>query len=372
MTRFLILFKQIPHIMATNSMFNVIPALDLNAERDVFMGLPVESNTKQTFYRIPIRSSSTESASGDRRMQVKLVPGQTNVVQSIQGLQRLLIKFPQVFVPGIKVFEANNENDRTNMSMGFALYDFRTGPSTDETQMLKNLDGLAMFLRQTMVRCDRIRRVLKLGENMTPQQQQVAVEIRVHFGGHVKCALASMMDLHVARPLQERSDASVFRGANAAGQPDDRPPPARYCYVKLVAPDPAVNEKYHTYFWTLDGQPIKFDTVLGFRNFQVQPYVEVEDVFVSKVVRSLQLKLRECLVIPPAERIQHRFSVCFPDRVCTVPSEEDAKPNDTGLKREADLETIELPPAKKPHVDEESQDSETQDTEIYNPAAEPQ
>ena len=371
MIRFLILFKQIPHIMATNSMFNVIPALDLNAERDVFMGLPVESNTKQTFYRIPIRSSSTESASGDRRIQVKLVPGQTNVVQSVQGLQRLLIKFPQVFVPGIKVFEANNENDRTNTSMGFALYDFRTGPSADETQMLKNLDGLAMFLRQTMVRCDRIRRVLKLGENMTPQQQQVAVEMRAYFSGYAKCALAEMMDLHVARPLQERSDASLFRGAT--GQPDDRPPPARYCYVKLVAPDPAVNEKYHSYFWTMDGQPIKFETLLGFRNFQVQPYVEVEDVFVSKAVRSLQLKLRECLVVPPAERIQHRFSVCFPERVCTAPSEEDSKPNNTAVKREAALEPIELPAAKKARVEEEeSQDSETQNTEVYNPAAEPQ
>ena len=52
-------------------------------------------------------------------------------------------------------------------------------------------------------------------------------------------------------------------------------------------------------------------------NFQVQPFVEVEDVFVSKAVRSLQLKLRECLVIPPVERMQHRFSVCFPDRVCS-------------------------------------------------------
>ena len=357
--------------MANNSMFNVIPALDLNAERDVFMGLPVESNTKQTFYRIPIRSSSTESAFGDRRVQVKLVPGQTNVVQSIQGLQRLLIKFPQVIVPGIKVVEANNENDRTNTSMGFALYDFRTGPSTDETQILKNLDGLAMCLRQTMVRCDRIRRVLKLGDNMTPQQQQVAVETRVYFSGFVKCALTEMMDLHVARPLQERSDASLFRGAT--GQPDDRPPPARYCYVKLVAPDPAVNEKYHTYFWTMDGQPIKFDTVLGFRNFQVHPYVEVEDVFVSKAVRSLQLKLRECLVVPPAERIQHRFSVCFPDRVCTVPLQEPLPEQlPAAVKREADLEPIDVPAAKKAHVDDESQGSGTQDTEIYNVPVEPQ
>lgn len=80
-------------------MFKVIPVGELNAERDVYMGLPVENTNKQTFHRIPIRSSSTESESGDRRIHVKLLPGQTNVVQAVQGLRRLLIKFPAVFVP---------------------------------------------------------------------------------------------------------------------------------------------------------------------------------------------------------------------------------------------------------------------------------
>jgi hypothetical protein len=47
------------------------------------------------------------------------------------------------------------------------------------------------------------------------------------------------------------------------------------------------------------------------------PYVELEDIFVNKAVRSLQLKLRECLVIPPAERPTQRFSVIFPNQVCT-------------------------------------------------------
>jgi hypothetical protein len=79
------------------------------------------------------------------------------------------------------------------------------------------------------------------------------------------------------------------------------------------------------------GQPLNFNTVLGYRNFQVQPFVEVEDIFVSKAVRSLQLKLRECLVIPPVERMQHRYSVCFPDRICSAASAQEAGADDTSL-----------------------------------------
>jgi hypothetical protein len=297
--------------MSSGSMFKVVPAVDLKAERDVYVGLPVENTNKQTFHRIPIRSACTESETGDHRLHVKLLQGQSNVVQSIQGLRRLLIKFPPVFVPGIKVFEANNDNDRTNLSMGFAMYDSRVGPSPEETTVMNNLDALASFLRRILVQCDRIRRPLKLGsENMTPEQQQVA---------------ADMMDLHVSRPVDASAGRNMSFSMNGRG--DDRPMPARYCYVKLVAPDPNINEKYHTYFWTREGQALDFNTVLGYRNFQVQPFVEVEDIFVSKAVRSLQLKLRECLVVPPVERMQHRYSVCFPDRICsTVTAEDEPEP----------------------------------------------
>jgi hypothetical protein len=339
-------------------MFHVVAASELNAERDVYVGLPMESTNKQTFHRIPIRSSCTESDVGDRRWSVKLVPGHPNVVQSTQGLRRLLIKFPTVFVPGIKVFEANNDTDRTNLSMGFALYDSRVGPSPEETLVMKNLDALAMFLRRLLVQCDRIRRPLKLGgENMTPEQQQVA---------------ADMMDLHVARPV----DTAAYGARNQAqstnnrGNGDERPFPSRYCYVKLVAPDPAISEKYHTYFWTKEGQPLKFNTVLGYRNFQVQPYVEVEDVFVSKAVRSLQLKLRECLVVPPAERIQQRYSVCFPDRVCSSAHEGDAADADE-VAPEPKRARLEMPesvrnapePAPVPQVEPDVPEAEDADAE---------
>jgi hypothetical protein len=228
------------------------------------------------------------------------------VVQACQGLQRLLLRFPNAFVPGIKVFEASAEGDRTNLSMGFALYDHRVGPTPEEERVLQNIDALALFLRSNIIKCDRIRRTLKLGpDSMTAPQQQVAVE---------------MMDLHVARPAATPMDA-VGRpraldgdGASSSGGAV----PSRYCYVKLVAPDPAVSEKYHTYFWTADGRRIPFETVVAYRNFHVIPLVEPEDIFVSKAVRSVQLKLREAIVIPPAERMLQRVSAFFPDRVCRI------------------------------------------------------
>ena len=86
---------------------------------------------------------------------MQFVPGSQCVVQSCQGLARLLLKFHRVYVPGIKVFEGNGDTERTNLSMGFALYDHRNGPTPEESQILVNLDALASFLRSTMMCCAR-------------------------------------------------------------------------------------------------------------------------------------------------------------------------------------------------------------------------
>ena len=84
---------------------------------------------------------------------------------------------------------------------------------------------------------------------------------------------------------------------------------------------------FHSYFWTPTGQPLSLETVQNFRNFQAEPFVEVEDVFVSKAVRALQVKLRECIVYPPMERPSTRSSVCFPERVCSVQTVVEANHN---------------------------------------------
>ena len=225
-----------------------------------------------------------------------------------------------------------------------------------------------------MVHCDRIRRILKMGDNMTPQQQQVAVE---------------MMDLHVVRPVME---ARLL--ANSSNS--EPHVPARYCYVKLVAPvhagasaAMACNGPQHqrkvshllldhgrstTEVRHRDGIPELSGAALrGNRpvlRAQNRTYA-MEDVFVSKAVRSIQLKLRECLVIPPAERIQQRFSVCFPDRMCTLETpEESVEPEvvaDPPRKRnnDGDGEPIAKRPEPEPEpTAEDNLDQCSQSTEV--------
>lgn len=297
------------------SIFHVIDVAHLNAERDVFMGLPVESTNKQTFHRVPIRSACMETVD-ERRVNVQFVHGSKTVVQSCRGLRRLLLKFHSVFVPGVKVYTEGEDNAggggqgmaRVNLSMGFGLYDNRTGPTPEETQIMKNIDDLSAFIRSNLVTCEKMRTTLKMGPaNMKPDQQRL---------------LAETMDLYIIRPLSDSSTGGGNTGNGSAmgrnnnnGEERMR---SRYCYVKLVAPEPHIPEVFHSYFWTPDGKSIPLKTIIEWRNFTATPYVEVEDVFVNKAMRSVQLKLRECVIIPPTERPSMRFSVCFPDRVCST------------------------------------------------------
>ena len=171
--------------------------------------------------------------------------------------------------------------------MGFALYDHRAGPTSEEASVQDNIDRLAMFIRRTLMKCEKMRCTLKIGAaRMDPKQQEI---------------MAEAMDLWVARPATPGADGSM----------------RRFCWPKIVMPTANIPEKYHTYFWTPNGERIPIETVQRYQNFKVVPFVEVEDVFVNKAMRSLQLKLRECIVYPPAERLSVRTSVCFPGRLCT-------------------------------------------------------
>lgn len=271
--------------MSGNHIFHVIKAIDLNPERDVYIGLPVEGTGKQACHRVPIRSTTLQNPTA----RVQLLPGQDHVVQSTQGLRRLLLEFPVSFAPGVRVY--NQEGDagaeRTNVSLGFALFDHRIGATPEETQVQANLDALGSLVRRQLLQCDRLRCPLKLGPaRMEPAAQTVA---------------ADMLDLHVARPAAPGSDGVV----------------RRYLYTKVVLPSSNAPEMFHTFFWTPTGERLSFDAVSRFQNFQVVPVVEIEDIFVNKAVRSLQLKLRECIVYPPAERATVRRSLLFPDQVCS-------------------------------------------------------
>lgn len=152
---------------------------------------------------------------------------------------------------------------------------------------MENIDRLAVFIRRNLMKCEKMRCTLKIGAaRMDVKQQEL---------------MAEAMDLWVARPATPGQDGSM----------------RRFCWPKIVMPTPNIPEKYHTYFWTPNGERIPLETVQRYQNFKVVPFVEVEDVFVNKAMRSLQLKLRECIVYPPAERLSVRTSVCFPGRLCT-------------------------------------------------------
>jgi hypothetical protein len=86
--------------------------------------------------------------------------------------------------------------------------------------------------------------------------------------------------------------------------------------VKVVPPAANVPEMFQTFWWTPDGRRLTLEQVRAWSNFRITPFVEIEDVFVNRAVRSIQLKLRECIVTPPAERVTVRTSLAFADRVC--------------------------------------------------------
>lgn len=283
-------------------LFKVVDVADLNAERDVVLGLPVESTNKQTYHRVPIRSSCFETAD-DRKIRSQFVPGSTTVVQSCRGLQRIALRFHQVFAPGIKVYDGASDDPtattpRFNMSFGFSLYDNRNGPTPEEERIMRNIDNLSAFIRTTLMTCDKLRTTLKLGAaNMSSDQQQLSADI---------------MDLHIVRPIVDVPQSSSSKRSRDGEERMN----SRYCYVKVVPNENHIPEVFRTYFWTPDGKSIPHSTVMGWRNFQAIPVVEVEDIFVNKAMRSIQLKLRECIITPPMERMTRRPSVLFPTQFC--------------------------------------------------------
>lgn len=136
--------------MSAASIFNVIKAWELDAERDLLIAMPTEGNNKQAFYHtdivicffednisalwVPVRSSNLHGPDG-RIARVQMVAGQTHIVQTTQGLRRILIEFPQAYCPGIKVYQqesceggggtgaANNTERASNVVLPFALFD---------------------------------------------------------------------------------------------------------------------------------------------------------------------------------------------------------------------------------------------------------
>ena len=232
---------------------------------------------------------------------------------------RAATQFPESYVHAVTVYDATVDHADPSMSVGFALYDGRSGPTPEETRIMDNIDALASMIALTMTRCMQIRSKVFPNSRSDADAQ----------------SLADSMDLFISRQS---------RGST------------RYCNAKIVPPtEKRVNNIFHTYFWTPNGQSVPLDVVMAYRNFRIKPFVEVEEVFVSKAVRSIQLRLRECIVIPPLDRVSTRFSVCFPDKVCsTAPTDVEApkRPREEEEEENADDKTESV---KRPKPDETSE-----------------
>lgn len=267
----------------SDSMFRVVKAWEMVPERDVLVAFPKEFTTPHLYHRVPVRSSAGYGSDG-RPSRVQFMEGQSHMVQSPNGLKRLLMEFPRAWTPGLRSYQ-NIEGTQPSMSMGFALYDPKMGPTHEEQESMNRIDQLAHFIKRTMLRCEKARKLLKLGNAvMDDKQQELAAE---------------MLDMCIARPATIGNDGQT----------------RRYCYPKVVLPGPNVPESFHTWFWTPNGEPIPLTTLHKYQNFFIVPFVEVDEVFVNKGIRSIQLRMRECIVYPPTERSLTRTSVCFPGRI---------------------------------------------------------
>jgi hypothetical protein len=208
---------------AARDVFVVKPAADLVAERDLVVCTPQEPppGAKQAFFRVPIRARPAAPA---------FLPGSRDAVGSTAGLKRVLLQFPQSFCHGIKEYDnLGTDSERANMTLGIALFDYRTGPTPEQTHMMRNLDEASAWLRTALYTTEKIRTTLGLGPaNMPIEKQRMAAE---------------MMDLHIAKPLLEKDapkSSGTKRGDGAGGEPERAR--ARYCYTKIVPPSPTVSE----------------------------------------------------------------------------------------------------------------------------------
>lgn len=206
---------------AQRNVFHVVDAAALNPERDVLLGLPQEgTGAKQSFLRVPIRSSVSSTAD-EQRIRVPLLPGCTGVTQTHTSLRRLLLHFPESFVPSIHKFENASEGERLNYSLGFALYDSLQGPTKEQTDVMQNVDALTQWIRITMIQCDRIRGALRLGTRPASREQALMV--------------ADMMsDVFVSRPLDAKDGSDIVatrggKGVRGVASATGRLLPRRRC-----------------------------------------------------------------------------------------------------------------------------------------------
>ena len=259
--------------------------MQIKADDNIVVCLPVAMELQRTgsiYHRVPIRCTEKQCGTA----AVEMVAGAGNIAKEAKGLKRLLLRFPPVFCPGVKQYQSNEQDrqQQQNMSLPFALFDARKPEKSEEDNKLcTQVDAVADFIRKLVVGNQNIRRTLNLGRSGEMTQQEVQMAADMLHGS-----------IFLSRPVEEGR--------------------ARYCYPKLVPPTTSTPTVYHTVFFKPDSSIISFDEVVAWnRGFTIEPCIEMEELFVSKTVKSLQLRVRECIVYPPETQGYTRYSVVFPD-----------------------------------------------------------
>lgn len=274
---------------------------DIDAARDVVLCMPAAARPGARYpenVRIPVRSSWVDGR------YLEYVSGSRTVVapDAADRLRHLILSFPDgCFTHGVRTFD-NDRGATASVLLSFALYEPRSAESASAdgaatgpplpgppppaaAQALERLDALSAFLSAACIGCDALRRSAGL---TTDELDPTMSVVRPAHGGVRYCNAKVVV-------------AAVGKGKGAA---------------------PA------TKFLTPNGGTVPLERVREWRNFRVAPYVDVDEIFVSGGRRSLQLKLRECVVYPPSATAPppvatRRPSVAFPDRMCGAASAED-------------------------------------------------
>ena len=290
--------------MASADKFVVRDVRELDAYSDLYVCLPVTREAdsgKITYHRLALRSRPTT------------VPADAgNAIQFSTRLKRFALKFSSVWVSHIRAFGENGDGaagegggsesaEQQKVTMGIALSDGRQGPTEEESDIISRLDHTTKFLRRQMVLKTDIRTTLNIAGG---GKKDISME-------QVDMYADTLDSINISKPLQGSADINAETGRY----------PTRYIYPKVV-----LDGFYRTLLFTPDRKPIPIALARSWGSGCQAPVVmvELESIFCNKLIKSLQMRVLEAILVPPdvQARSQVRTSLIFPDVPCGGADEE--------------------------------------------------
>lgn len=290
--------------MASADKFVVRDVRGLNAYNDLYVCLPMTRDTdsgKITYHRLPLRS---------RPDTVPVDAG--NTIKFSPRLKRFALKFSDVWVSHIRAFGENSDGveespstEQQKVTMGIALSDGRQGPTDEEADIISRLDHTTNFMRREMVLDADIRTTLNIAgggkKDISPEKADMFAE--------------TLDSINISKPLQGSTDVNPETGRH----------PTRYIYPKV-----ALDGFMRTLFFTPDRKPIPIALARSWGSGCQAPVVlvELESIFCNKLVKSLQMRVLEAILIPPDVRARNqvRTSLLFPEVPCGGDEEDQPQP----------------------------------------------